>query len=113
MLVHVPGIAVIGGSPGAVLDDRTGEVLWTVPSGEQLTATSDRELVLLQSPSTDELVVRDLRTGHEVLRYPAPGTAGHRPGGGQVLGCGCRAWSRPADGILLVGTAGGVAALGP
>lgn len=112
VLVHVPGIAVVAGDPGAVLDDRTGDVLWTVPSGEQVTATSDRELVLLQSPATHELVVRDLRTGREAQRYQGPELPNLNPSeygyGGSLAG------AVPArDGILVVGSAGGVAALGP
>lgn len=112
VLVHVPGIAVVGGDPGAVLDDRTGDVLWAVPSGERVTATSDRELVLLQSPATHELVVRDLRSGREVQRYPGPELPDLNPSeygyGGSLEG------TVPArDGVLVVGSAGGVAALGP
>ena len=112
VLVHVPGIAVVDGAPGAVLDDRTGEVLWTVPSDEQLTATSDREQVLLQSPATDELVVRDLRTGREVLRYPAPDLPdvdSTEVGYWGVL----QGVVPTGDGVLLVGTPGGITALGP
>ncbi|MCB2175569.1 MAG: PQQ-binding-like beta-propeller repeat protein [Actinomycetales bacterium] len=111
VLVHVPGIAVVAGEPGTVRDDRTGDVLWTVPSGEQLTATSDRELVLLRSAETNEFVVRDLRTGHEVQRYPGPDLPNVNPAelgyGGVLQGV------TPSGGdMLVVGSPGGVAALG-
>lgn len=112
VLVHLTGIAVVGGAPGVVLDDRTGEVLWTVPAGEQVTGTSDRELVLLRSPETDELVVRDLRTGREVLRYPAPDIPYADPA--ELGYWGVLQGVVPAAGdVLVVGTAGGVAAMGP
>jgi outer membrane protein assembly factor BamB len=110
-LVHLPGTAVLGGAEGGVVDDRTGKVLWTAPPGEELTAVSDRELVLLRSPATGELVVRAIDDGHEVLRYPAPDLP--ESDESTVV------WGRldgpvPAgDGILVVGSVSGVAALGP
>lgn len=112
VLVHVPGIAVVAGDPGTVLDDRTGDVLWAAPSGEQLTATSDRELVLLRSPETNELVVRDLRTGREVQRYPGPDLPNLDPsefGYGTAL----QGVVPARDGVLVLGSPSGVAALGP
>ncbi|MDO8108092.1 PQQ-binding-like beta-propeller repeat protein [Isoptericola sp. b441] len=86
MLVHVPGVVAVDGTPGRVLDDRTGQTLWVPSAGEHLVAVSDRELVLVRSVTDDELVVRDLRDGHAVVRYRVGGLNLTPPSDTRMLG---------------------------
>jgi outer membrane protein assembly factor BamB len=71
--VHVAGVMVPEGSGGAVRDDRTGDVLWTIADAEGALPASDGATLLLRDRPSGDMVVRDLRTGREVARYPLPG----------------------------------------
>ena len=115
-LVHVPGIAAIGGDVRQVVDDRSGERLWSVPAGEELTAVSDRELILLRAPDTGELVVRGLSDGREVVRYRASVGAADREASSssEVAAWGVVGGLVPLEaGTLLVTSDAGVVALAP
>lgn len=72
-MVHVAGVVVPDGDSGHVRDDRTGDPRWTVGDTEQALPVSDGTTLLLRDRPTGGLVVRDLRSGTEVARYPLPG----------------------------------------
>ena len=71
-VAQVAGVVVLTDVRVEVRDDRTGDVLWTAPVGEQGTALCDGTTLGLLDLDAGELVVRDLRTGAEVWRQPLP-----------------------------------------
>ncbi len=71
-VAQVAGVVVLTDVRVEVRDDRTGDVLWTAPVGEQGTALCDGTTLGLLDLDAGELVVRDLRTGAAVRRQPLP-----------------------------------------
>lgn len=103
-MVHAAGVVVADDGSGPVRDDRTGEVRWTIADTEQALPASDGTTLLLRDEPTGALVVRRLRDGGEVARYPLTGV-------GQITAVSDAL--ALSEGRLAVITATGLTVVGP